>query len=269
MIDALEFGKAMGAIVRDALAPLQKQIDDLKTALAAHQTEKGDPGPTGEPGRDAEPIEIADIVAELLVSSELKTLLDMQATESVSEYFVANPVQHGRDGKDGENGQQGIAGAKGDTGDDGEGLACFIINRDGELVASTTKGNHVVLGSVVGKDGQPGKDGNDGLSAENFEREYLPASHEIRERWAVGDHAKELIYPAGGIRYIGYWREGTEAKGGDATTHDGTLWVALRDTKAKPSRESGDWNIGARKGRDGLQGPAGKEYKPPEPVKLS
>lgn len=268
MIDPVEFGKAMGAIVRDAMAPVLKRLDELE-ARQAERGEKGDAGLPGEPGRDAEPIDVADIVAELLVSPELKTLLDLQATESVAEYFEANPVQHGKDGATGEQGEPGPRGEKGLDGADGVGIAGAMINRNSELVITTTKGDTITLGVVVGADGQPGKDGRDGLSAENFEREYLPDSHEIRERWTAGDQVKELTYPAGGIRYIGYWREGAEAKGGDATTHDGTLWVAIRDTKAKPSRESSDWNIGARKGRDGLQGPAGKEYKPPEPVKLT
>ena len=34
MIDPVEFGKAMGAIVREAVAPLQARIDQLEKALA-------------------------------------------------------------------------------------------------------------------------------------------------------------------------------------------------------------------------------------------
>lgn len=268
MIDAKEFGKAMGAIVREAVEPLEKRIKELE-ARQAERGEPGEPGPRGEPGQDAEPIEVSAVVSELLAAEELVTLVDLQVAASVVKYFEANPVQHGKDGAPGDKGEPGPRGEKGLDGADGVGFAGAIINRSSELVITTTKGDSVNLGVVVGQDGQPGKDGRDGMSAENFEREYLPDSHEIRERWTVDDQVKELTYPAGGIRYIGYWREGAEAKGGDATTHDGTLWVAIRDTKAKPCRESSDWNIGARKGRDGLQGPAGKEYRPPEPVKLT
>lgn len=53
-----------------------------------------------------------------------------------------------------------------------------------------------------------------------------------------------------GFRYRGYWRDGMKIKRGDAYTHDGSLWYALRSTEDKPCRESNDWNVVARKGRD-------------------
>lgn len=52
------------------------------------------------------------------------------------------------------------------------------------------------------------------------------------------------------FRYRGYWRNGMEAKRGDAYTHDGSLWYANRATDEAPSNESADWAVAARKGRD-------------------
>lgn len=54
-----------------------------------------------------------------------------------------------------------------------------------------------------------------------------------------------------GFRYRGYWRSGMRAKRGDAFTHDGSLWWACRDADDPPSKESPNWNIAVRKGRDG------------------
>lgn len=54
-----------------------------------------------------------------------------------------------------------------------------------------------------------------------------------------------------GIRFRGYWREGLMAQKGDATTNDGSLWIAVRDTDETPSAASPDWCLAARKGRDG------------------
>lgn len=53
-----------------------------------------------------------------------------------------------------------------------------------------------------------------------------------------------------GFRYRGYWQIGCNAKRGDAYTNDGSLWYALRNTEDKPCRESNDWNVVARKGKD-------------------
>lgn len=53
-----------------------------------------------------------------------------------------------------------------------------------------------------------------------------------------------------GFRYRGYYRNGDKARRGDAYTHDGSLWYALRSTEDKPCRESNDWNVVARKGKD-------------------
>jgi hypothetical protein len=82
------------------------------------------------------------------------------------------------------------------------------------------------------------------------DREYLAESHEIVERWTAAGRARELRYPAGGIHDGGYWREGMEAKPCQAFTNHGSLWIALRKTKDKPSLESQDWRLAARKGRD-------------------
>lgn len=53
-----------------------------------------------------------------------------------------------------------------------------------------------------------------------------------------------------GFRYRGYWRDGVNAKRGDAYTHDGSLWYANRSTDDRPCNESADWAVVARKGRD-------------------
>ena len=53
-----------------------------------------------------------------------------------------------------------------------------------------------------------------------------------------------------GFRYRGFYRDGMNAKRGEAFTHDGSLWRACRDTDDKPCSESADWQLAVRKGRD-------------------
>jgi len=306
MIDAIEFGKAMGAIVREAIAPILRRLEDLE----AKQPEKGEPGRDGIDGRSVDPETIAAMVAEqvkaavdalpkpqdgrdgrdgidapevdlaiiesgvverLLGSERLETLADLAATKAVSEYLEANPIRDGLDGRDGADGATGSRGEKGDPGADGKdgvGLADALIDREGSLVLTMTDGRAKSLGVVVGRDGTAGAAGRDGLSMGDISRTYDADTHEVVERWTVEGESKELRYPAGGIRPGGFWREGMKCHALQAVTHDGALWIAKRDTASKPCLENADdWQLAARKGRDGRDGKDGKA--PPGPVKLT
>lgn len=295
MIDPVEFGKAMGLIVRDAVAPLLKRIEELE----ARQPIKGEPGTDGKNGQDgasvtaddvapliaeqvnaaieaiptpkdgtdgrdgvdgknAEPIVMADVVTEILSTDALKTLVDLHVAEAVG---ALPPPKNGVDGDPGPPGDAGLPGEKGER---GVGLAGAVIDRDGALVVTLSNGETKALGVIVGNDGAPGRDG--------FGFDDLSASYDgergMTLTFTKGERVKEFHLHLPVVIDRGYWREGTQAKAGDAMTHDGTLWIAVRDTQAKPARESEDWRIGARKGRDGLQGPPGKDFKPAEPVRL-
>ena len=295
MLDPVEFGKAMGSIVSSAIAPLQKRIEELEArqpergdrgeqglagekgmdGLPGEKGLQGDAGPQGErgekgePGKDAEvDVEaiIAGVVAKLLASDKLDTLADIAATEAVVKHFEANPVQHGKEGPQGPQGEKGLDGKDGDKGADGIGLAGALIDRDGALVVTLTNGEAKSLGPVVGKNGEPGSHGKDGLSVADVSRTYDPDAHEVVERWVVGSETKELRYPAGGIRPGGFWREGLKSYANQAITHDGALWIAKRDNASKPCLENADdWQLAARKGRDGKDG---KNIIPDGPVSL-
>lgn len=145
---------------------------------------------------------------------------------------------------------------------DGLGVAGAMIDRDGALQITLTNGEVKSLGVVVGKDG------SDGVSLDAFEMEYLPESHEIAIKAAVGTRVRELRYPAGGIRPAGYWREGTKAQPGEAWVHDGSTWFAKTATASKPESRSEDWIIAARKGRDGETVVKTINAGPPVPIKL-
>jgi len=170
-------------------------------------------------------------------------------------------------GDPGVPGSPGEPGAPGEKGADGLGLAGAMIDRDGSLLITMTNGEVKSLGKVVGKDGQNGSDGKDGLSLESFDLEYLPDSHEIALKAVCQGRTKELRYPAGGIRAKGYWREGTKAVAGDAWVNDGSLWIAVKDCQSKPGLNDEGWIIAARKGRDGERGTPGKVISD-APIKL-
>lgn len=286
MTDPIDFGKQIGGLIREAIAPLQLEL----TAMRERGPEKG------EPGQDAEPVDVdslADlVVAKLLESPRLLTLVDVATADAVAKHFEANPVKHGRDAdpaaidsaikaavaalpapKDGRDAdavtEQQLAGAVAKhlaenppkAGADGVGLAGAMIDRAGELVITTTRGEAVRLGRVVGEDG---KDGQDGISFETAAGEY-DAARGFVITLGAGDRRAELVLPY--MVHRGFHRDGLGMKAGQSVTHDGALWIAKRDNASRPCLENADdWILAARKGRDGKDGRSVRV--PAEPVKL-
>lgn len=189
---------------------------------------------------DGKSVTLADV--EPLLAGAVQAMQE-HAAKALDAAIQALPAPvHGKDGADG---QDGARGADGVNGADGVGLAGAMIDRDGVLLVTLTNGEVKSLGGVVGKDG------SDGVSFDSFEMHYLEEEHAIRVQASCAGRTKELRYPAGGLRPAGYWREGTKAKACETWVHDGSLWIATKDTTAKPETQADGWIIAARKGRDG------------------
>lgn len=298
MFDPEKFGEAMGAAIRDAVAPLQKRIGDLESQLAKAPDVSAEvlraisaavaALPVPKDGKDAAPIDKDALVKEVLALiptpangkdgadgkslsiDDVRPMLDdavkaMQSSAQAVLQDVIKAIPAPKDGADGKDGSDGKDGDRGEKGADGLGLAGAMIDRDGALQITLTNGQVKSLGVVVGKDG---KNGIDGVSFDSFELEYLPESHEMSVKASAGGRTKELRYPAGGIRPAGYWREGTKAQAGEAWVHDGSLWIAVKDCQSKPATNDDGWIIAARKGRDGERGQKGAGATPPAPIKL-
>lgn len=287
MLDPMEFGKAMAAIVRDAQAPLLERIKAIEERIAAQPAqgpagergpqgeagqagergadgapgEKGAQGERGEPGKDAEPIDMAEVIAQVLAGDELKTIVSLEVAAAIAT-VKAEPGKDGRDGKDGVDGARGEKGDVGASGKDGAGIGDLLIDRDGCLIATMTDGRTKNLGVVLGKDGAPGRDGADFSDASiDYDGERT-----ITIRGNGGEITKRVPVPID----RGYWADGSRAEKGDVFTENGCVWIALRETKAKPSHENKeDWRLMVRKGRDGVDGRNGRDLGPAPPVKLS
>lgn len=240
--DPETFGAAMGETIRNAVAPLLERIK----ALEARQPEKGERGEPGPAGKDAEPVEVTQDAILAALKSDPAFM-----REIVADWLKANPPPPGPAGPAGPQGAAGPAGErgeKGDAGTDGIGLAGFVINRAGELVATDSRGAAHNLGVVVGKDGAAGRDGAD-LTDVDFEYDG-ERTVQVKHRGAI---VRSFRMPV--VIDRGYWKSGMECQAGDGVTEGGSWWIARRDTRAKPCAENrDDWRLGARKGRDGRDG---------------
>lgn len=229
-IKALDYIDRGIAMIADKIGALVKRVE----AIEARAPEKGD---KGDPGRDADPIDMTEVVRQVMTGNEMKTLVSMQVAESVAEYFAANPP---------------VRGEKGDKGETGVGLAGMIINRDGALIATMSDGRVHDLGCVQGKDA---------LGVDDF-----AASFDIERGMVLslgaGERKKELVVKVPVLRHIGFWQPGMTAESGNTTTHNGSLWIATRATRQEPGYQSTDWTLAARKGADGQHAPVKINGKP-------
>lgn len=228
MLDTKALAEATAAIVREhverATAPLLQRIAELEK----RQPDKGEPGQPGRDGADG---------------------------------------KDGRDGADGEpgaKGQDGTAGkdgAPGADGKDGVGLAGALIDRGGSLILTLTDGTTRDLGPVVGKNGtngEPGRDGADGQNGrdgvDGFGFDDLTFDHDGERgfvlRFVKGERTKEFAFQVPMVIDRGVYRAGETYQKGDAVSWGGSLWIAQKETAAKPDGGE-DWRLSVKRGRDG------------------
>lgn len=249
------------AIMRDKM-----QAQDVERALAksapaapperGEKGEAGAQGEKGEKGEDGRGIARAEIIA-----GDLWLHFTDGAAQNLGrvEGEAGAPGARGEKGEAGARGERGEAGArgeKGEKGEKGESVRSAIIDNAGALILTFSDGSTQNLGRVVGE------------SLHDFTVDYLPETHEIAMRATCAGVTKTLKYPAGGIRALGYWREGKSAKAGEAVSLGGCLYIARKDTTAKPSYDNPDWFLAVQKGRDMTHESKGISRNAEKPVPL-
>lgn len=122
-----------------------------------------------------------------------------------------------------------------------------VIDRAGDLILTLSNGEAKSLGRVVGKDGDPGKDGADGLGFEDLEFACDEAGRAVAI-FARGEVSKSITLP--GMIDRGPWRVSETYQKGDAVSYGGSLWIAQAETKDRPDGGAG-WRLAVKKGRDG------------------
>lgn len=258
--DPAEFGRAMGTLVREAVAPLLKRIEELEARGAV---QPADPEPV-----DTEALS-DDVVSKLLSSDRLKTLADTVAAAAVVEYMRENPPKDGEDGEGAS--QQQIAAAVADylranPPQDGksvtlEDVSLFLDAAIAKHVLELERRATDAVTRAIDKIPAP-KDGKDGADFSEVSIDY-DGERTITIKGRGGEIVKRVPIPLD----RGYWSTGNSHEKGDVVTHNGVAFIAKRDTSAEPKTEnSDDWRILARKGRDGKDGRNGIDKT--GPVKL-
>lgn len=271
---AAEVAKAVAEIppAKDGNDADEAAIAEKALAAARQAAEEWCKAHPPADGKSVTVEDVADaVVAKMLDSSRLETLADIKAAAAVAEHMRVNPI---RDGLDATTEQiaaavktflQANPPAKGEDGKSValEDVSLFLDAAIAKHLLDLERRANDTIARAVDKIPTP-KDGKDGADFSKCEIEY-DGERTIIIRGEGGEIRKRVDIPLD----RGYWREGKNCEKSDIVTHDGNVWLALRDTKTKPCHENKeDWRLFARKGRDGRD--AEKAPKPPPgPVKLN
>jgi hypothetical protein len=293
--DGKAFGEEIVAAVKfhiDAVTkPLIDQIADLKQQLAeVPRVDEAAIGqivdehvaklPTAEPGKDADPEAVRAIVLEevaRLPPPQPGKDADPETTRALVLGEVEKAVAALPKPKDGESvtlddvrplvddavskAVSAIPAAK-----DGVGLAGAIIDRSGHLVLTLTDGTTRDLGLIVGKDGEPGKSGADGLGWDEMTEELEDDGRTIVRRYMRGDQVKEFRHTMAVVLDRGIYKDGRSYDPGDGVTYAGSFFIAQERTDGRPETSKA-WRLSIKRGRDGKDGVL-KTEAPKMPLKV-
>ncbi len=141
-----------------------------------------------------------------------------------------------------------------------------FIDRENRLVLTFSNGETKELGVVVGKDGEDGKPGLDGLGFDDLSFEYDGEKTAVL-RFIKGDETKQFSFQMPIVIDRGVFSEGKTYEPGDGVTWAGSFWIAQESTTEKPDSAKG-WRLAVKKGRDGKDGKIASA-SPNQPIRVT
>jgi hypothetical protein len=136
---------------------------------------------------------------------------------------------------------------------DGLGLAGGFIDQAGMLLLTASDGTLRECGIVIGRDGEPGKDGRDGFGFDDLEVAH-DGERKVTFKFVRGGHVKEfsVLFPV--MIYRGIYNAVTAYATADCVSFGGSIWYCLEPTIEKPGNGSTKWKLAVKHGRDGRDG---------------
>lgn len=189
--------------------------------------------------------EVAPLKAE---NEELKARIKALEDRPMPEVIKGDPGEPGEKGADGKDGVDGR---------DGAGIIDGFVSRDGHLIATLSDGSTRDFGEIIGKDGAPGKDGRDGFGFDDMDVAVLEDDRTIELSFKRGDDEKAFTLKWPTVIDRGVYKAGDTYDAGDAVTWAGSLWIAQKQTDAKPDTADSGWRLAVKRGRDGKDAKVG------------
>lgn len=257
MIDPVEFGKQMAAIVREATAPLLQRIDQLEKALAAV------PAPAA-PEIDTEAI--AKAAAELIPApkdGESVTADDVRLilAEMVDSAVKAIPApKNSADGKDADMAElklhlaELVKHVQLPSPPSVDEVAAVFERRFSDLALSWERQARDTFERAV--DRMPtlkdGRDGRDALPLDSFDLILGEDGRTITVKMQAGDTLVEKSLRIAAVIDRGTYKSDRPYERGDGVSHGGCFWIAQTDEpEGAPGLGGKGWRLAVKKGRDG------------------
>ena len=267
MLETKALAEATATIVKEhvsaAVAPLLSRIETLEkrptepdnVVILRLVKEEIAKIPAPENGKDADPEQVASLVAEH-VERAVAAIPAPQDGKSIGVEDVA-PLIAEEIGKavDALPVPRSVKGV--------------VVDREGKAVFTYSDGSTENIGQVGGRDGtdvdwsavevklrelvdaipKP-QDGKDGFSLDDFDCQPVD-ERTIKLMFTRGEvmHSFELEFPV--TIYRGVFKAEDAYARGDAVTWGGSLWIAEKETNAKPDSPESGWRLAVKKGRDG------------------
>lgn len=122
------------------------------------------------------------------------------------------------------------------------------VKHEGELVLTLQDGRLIRTGIRDGKDGKKGKDG---FGFDDMDACVLDDDRTIEFSFRRGDEEKCFTFKWPTPIDRGVYKAGETYQAGDAVTWGGSLWIAQRETGAKPDAPDSGFRLAVKRGRDG------------------
>lgn len=258
MIDPVEFGKAMGSLVKEATAPLLSRIDQLEKQLAAINV------PSAADVAALVDVEaLAKSAAALVPKAEDGTSVTADdvrplVDELVSKAVAALPAPE--KGKDADMevlkshvGElvKAIQPAAALPAPSVEEIAGTFERRFSDLTLSWERQARDTFEKAADRMPKP-KDGRDALTLEDFDITLADDGRTVTVKMQAGETVIEKsVKIAAVIDRETFKHDGTYEKG-DGVSYGGSFWIAKCDApKGVPGSGETDWRCAVKKGRDG------------------
>lgn len=258
MIDPVEFGKAMGAIVKEATAPLLLKIDQLEKQLEAISI------PSAEDIAKLVDVETLAKSAAALVpkasdgtsitADDVRPLVD----ELVSKAVAALPAAE--NGKDADMDVlrahvadlvKGIEPAAPLPGPSVDEVAATFERRFSDLTLSWERQARDTFDKAADRMPKP-KDGRDALSLEDFELSLGEDGRTVTVKMQAGETVIEKSIKIAAVLDRETFKHDGAYEKGDGVSYGGSFWIAKCDApKGVPGSGETDWRCAVKKGRDG------------------
>src|SRR5690625_730682 len=260
MIDPVEFGKQMAAIVREATAPLVERIAELEKALSDAPAPAAPEIDVGAIAKAAAELIPAPKDGKSVTADDVRPIL----AEMVDSAVNAIPVpKDGKDGKDGTDGKDAdmaelklhlaelVKHVNLPTSPSVDEVAAVFERRFSDLTLSWERQARDTFERAVDRMPVP-KDGRDALPLESFDLTLSEDGRTLTVKMQAADGVVNKSIRVASIIERGIYKAACDYEKGDAVTHGGSIWIAQQDApEGAPGMGGKGWRLAVKKGRDG------------------